>query len=272
MYDDIVGFAELEPFMDQKLKNYSSGMQVRLAFAVAIKAEADILVVDEVLAVGDAAFQRKCFDYFKSLKQAKKTVVFVSHSMDAVREYCDRAALIDQSVCKMVGSPEKIADQYLQLFAQQVKASESGAERDDLRWGEGQVRLKSVKLSREDGVCTITAQAETHQNLEADLVLGVRVRKGEAVVCGLTTENVQGLLDQRGKNYFRLAAGTPQAITFSFDDVFSDGVYAIDATLRNRNGVVVYDNWDNCCIFTVSGRGSRFMINPQYQIQIGTGR
>src|SRR5690606_5036446 len=92
-YDDIVAFAELEDFMDQKLKNYSSGMQVRLAFSVATRAEADILLIDEVLAVGDADFQRKCFHYFKTLKKLKKTVVFVTHDMTAVDEYCDRAIL-----------------------------------------------------------------------------------------------------------------------------------------------------------------------------------
>src|SRR4029079_5287087 len=94
-YDDIVAFAELEQFMDQKLKNYSSGMQVRLAFSMAVRAKADILLVDEVLAVGDADFQRKCFNYFKSLKKNRQTVVFVSHDMEAVKEYCDRALLID---------------------------------------------------------------------------------------------------------------------------------------------------------------------------------
>ena len=86
-YDQIVEFAELERFMDQKLKNYSSGMQVRLAFSVAtILAESDILLIDEVLAVGDADFQRKCFEYFKRVKKLKKTVVFVSHDMNAIRE------------------------------------------------------------------------------------------------------------------------------------------------------------------------------------------
>ncbi|HMH30872.1 MAG TPA: ABC transporter ATP-binding protein, partial [Methylomirabilota bacterium] len=95
MYKDIVDFAELERFMDQKLKNYSSGMQVRLAFSMAVRAEADILLIDEVLAVGDADFQRKCFDYFRSLKGAGTTVVFVTHDMDAVREYCDQAILIE---------------------------------------------------------------------------------------------------------------------------------------------------------------------------------
>src|ERR1700689_3251220 len=95
MYEDIVDFAEIERFMDQKLKNYSSGMQVRLAFSIAIRARGDILLLDEVLAVGDAAFQQKCFDYFETLKSQKKTVVFVSHSMDAVRRFCTNAVYID---------------------------------------------------------------------------------------------------------------------------------------------------------------------------------
>lgn len=115
-YDDIVAFAELERFMDQKVKNYSSGMRVRLAFAVATRAKADILLIDEVLAVGDAAFQRKCFEYFRTLKDSDTTVVFISHNMDAVRQFCSRAALIDGSRLVDVGDPQVIADQYAHLF------------------------------------------------------------------------------------------------------------------------------------------------------------
>ncbi len=116
MYDEIVRFAELEDHMDVKLKNFSSGMQVRLAFSIAIRANADILLIDEVLAVGDAAFQKKCFDYFRALKKNKKTVVFISHDMNAVREYCDRAILINQGSVAERGSPEKIATKYIKLL------------------------------------------------------------------------------------------------------------------------------------------------------------
>lgn len=112
MYGDIVQFAELEDFMNQKLKNYSSGMQVRLAFAVAIQAKSDILVLDEVLAVGDEAFQRKCNDYFMEMKKSDKTIILVTHSMDAVRKYCDRAVLIDRGLVKVIGTPDEVANQY----------------------------------------------------------------------------------------------------------------------------------------------------------------
>ncbi len=112
MYKDIVGFAELEKFMDQKLKNYSSGMQVRLAFSIAIRAKADVLVLDEVLAVGDEAFQRKCYEYFADLKRAKKTVILVTHSMDAVRKYCSSAMIISKGKIVNIGDPEDIANEY----------------------------------------------------------------------------------------------------------------------------------------------------------------
>lgn len=97
MYDDIVAFAELERFMDQKLKNYSSGMQVRLAFSIAIRAKTDILLIDEVLAVGDQSFQEKCFDYFSEIKKSNTTVIFVTHDMSNVERYCDRVFIIDKN-------------------------------------------------------------------------------------------------------------------------------------------------------------------------------
>lgn len=112
MYDEIVSFAELERFMDQKLKNYSSGMQVRLAFSIAIRAQGDILLLDEVLAVGDEAFQKKCNDYFVKLKAQRQTIVLVTHDMNNVRKYCSRAMLVDSGKIVDIGDPEKIADTY----------------------------------------------------------------------------------------------------------------------------------------------------------------
>ena len=115
LYDDIVKFSEMEEFMDQKLKNYSSGMMVRLAFSIAVRADADILLIDEVLAVGDASFQLKCLNYFKELKRKKKTVVFVSHDMKSVVKFCDKAILINDSKMVLQGEPELIAKRYFKL-------------------------------------------------------------------------------------------------------------------------------------------------------------
>ena len=116
MYEEIVTFAELEPFMYQKLKNYSSGMQVRLAFSIAIRARGDILILDEVLAVGDAAFQEKCNEYFKNLK-GEQTVIIVTHDMNNIRRFCDRAILLEKGKIIKDGKPDKIADAYLKLFS-----------------------------------------------------------------------------------------------------------------------------------------------------------
>ena len=115
MYDEIVDFAELREFMDQKLKNYSSGMQVRLAFSIAIRAKGDILLLDEVLAVGDAAFQQKCNDYFAHTK-GNQTVVLVTHSMANVRKYCTRAILIENGKIALEGDPDTVAKAYTNLW------------------------------------------------------------------------------------------------------------------------------------------------------------
>lgn len=115
MYDEIVEFAELERFMDQKLKNYSSGMQVRLAFSIAIRAKSDILLIDEVLAVGDTAFQQKCYKYFDELKKEQRTIILVSHDMSAVKQFCDRAVLISEGKAVFSGKPDEVAARYERL-------------------------------------------------------------------------------------------------------------------------------------------------------------
>ncbi|NCU34016.1 ABC transporter ATP-binding protein [Candidatus Saccharibacteria bacterium] len=120
MYEEIVEFAELEEFMDQKLKNYSSGMQVRLAFSIAIKAQGDILVLDEVLAVGDSAFQQKCFNYFAKLKNDKKTVILVSHSMAQIQRFCNRAVLIEKGEIIEDDTVSSVTSKYENLFIDDI--------------------------------------------------------------------------------------------------------------------------------------------------------
>lgn len=113
-YQEIVEFSELEKFMDMPLKNYSSGMQVRLAFSIAIMADADIYILDEVLAVGDLAFQKKCFDVFRNYKEQKKTVVLVTHAPGSVRDFCDRAVFLKDGILQINGSVEEVIKAYEQ--------------------------------------------------------------------------------------------------------------------------------------------------------------
>jgi ABC-type polysaccharide/polyol phosphate transport system ATPase subunit len=111
-YHDIVAFAELERFMDEKLKNFSSGMEVRLAYAIAIQVDFDILLLDEVLAVGDQAFQEKCYATFDQFREQGKTIVFVSHDLEAIRQSCDRVLFLRNGVREFLGTPAEALDVY----------------------------------------------------------------------------------------------------------------------------------------------------------------
>ncbi len=112
-FDEMIAFAELEDFVDLKLKNYSSGMQVRLAFSVMVQADADVLLIDEVLAVGDAAFQQKCYDVFHRLREEGKTIVLVTHAMGLVERFCHRAMLISGGHIEHIGDPSEVGRRYL---------------------------------------------------------------------------------------------------------------------------------------------------------------
>ncbi len=141
-FDEIVDFAGLEAFIDTPVKNYSSGMYVRLGFSVAINVDPDVLLVDEVLAVGDEAFQRKCGEKFSDLRDAGKTIVVVSHSLGAVRTMCDEAAWLERGVVKEIGTPGLLIEKYVQNSHTERVAAEGGGS----RWGTGQAQVERVEL------------------------------------------------------------------------------------------------------------------------------
>jgi len=126
-FDEIIAFAELEEFLDLRLKNYSSGMTVRLAFSIAIQVDAEILLIDEVLAVGDATFQQKCFDQFHRLKADGRTILFVTHSMDDVQRFCDRAMLLDAGRVVDIGAPSVVARRYNEINFGRMLSDADGA-------------------------------------------------------------------------------------------------------------------------------------------------
>ncbi len=253
MYHDIVAFAELERFMDQKLKNYSSGMQVRLAFSVAIMAEADILLIDEVLAVGDADFQRKCFDYFKSLKKRKKTVVFVSHDMAAIQQYCDRAALIDKNRLVDIGDPARIAMQYNKLFmhdqqtaASKPRQSASGEE----RWGDQMATWDSVAVKqntdtdKQPTTIRVEAHGTAHQAMEYP-IFGYSVKDSDfKQITGMNSVRKQRKIDS-------LAKGQKFSIAWELPNIFNNGTYYVDCTIAHDQAAMVSDRWPDAASFTV---------------------
>jgi hypothetical protein len=144
----VIEFAELEEFVDVKLKNYSSGMQVRLAFSVMIEVDADILLIDEVLAVGDAAFQQKCFDVFHRMRDEGRTILFVTHDMGAVKRFCHRAMLIERGDVRLIGDPDEVGNNYLELnFGREGGRAEGG----DQRYGDQTAQIAEAWFADEDG-------------------------------------------------------------------------------------------------------------------------
>jgi ABC-type polysaccharide/polyol phosphate transport system ATPase subunit len=135
-FDDVIAFAELDGFVDLPLKNYSSGMSVRLGFSVAIEVDADVLLVDEVLAVGDAGFQQKCFAEFQRMKDAGHTIILVTHDMGAIQRFCDRALLIDHGRMLELGEPELIARAYNEINFGRLVHEELEEETETTRYGD----------------------------------------------------------------------------------------------------------------------------------------
>lgn len=183
MYDEIVDFAELGPFMDQKLKNYSSGMQVRLAFSIAIKAKNDILIFDEVLAVGDEAFQRKCLDVFEDYKRSGQTVILVTHDMATVDRFCNRAALISEGKLIEVGDARKISRLYSKLNNKAIdRAEASRAHAVDSVFGIKFFDSKGVQRNRFQygEKMRVEVECRINENLES---IGVNIfkRSGEHI-------------------------------------------------------------------------------------------
>jgi ABC-type polysaccharide/polyol phosphate transport system ATPase subunit len=180
-FDEIIEFAELDEFVDLKLKNYSSGMSVRLGFSVAIQVDAEIILVDEVLAVGDAAFQRKCFDEFERLRAEGRTILFVTHDMASVERFCDRAMLIERGRVLEIGAPADITRQYNEVnFGQAPGATEAVAGRLG-----GEARLGGLWCENPEGeqilaigygdACTVCMEVEFTQTLD-NAVFGVTFR------------------------------------------------------------------------------------------------
>ena len=179
-FDEIIAFAELEEYLQLKLKNYSSGMYVRLAFSIAVQVDADVLLIDEVLAVGDAAFQQKCFDQFFRLREQGKTIVFVTHDMGSVSRLCDRAMLLERGRIVCFGDPDLVAREYHELNFGRLPDVDG----DEKRFGDRRAEILDAWIENERGertgavaqreACTLCLQIEFHEDID-DPVFGYRL-------------------------------------------------------------------------------------------------
>jgi ABC-type polysaccharide/polyol phosphate transport system ATPase subunit len=257
-FDEIIAFAELEEFLDLRLKNYSSGMTVRLAFSIAIQVDAEILLIDEVLAVGDATFQQKCFDEFRRLKAEGRTILFVTHDMGDVQRFCDRAMLLDKGRVVEIGDPAAIAHRYNEInFGRMQDAagessSESGPrtgrrEADILdAWFEDPGGQRIAVIAQGDPCC---AAMEVHFNdtLE-DPIFGVALRNDAGyTVFATTTAREHGATG-------RFAAGDSTVVRMRFENWLTAGRYTLTPSVaRDGRGDDTVDLRENFASLIVHG-------------------
>jgi ABC-2 type transport system ATP-binding protein len=273
-FERVIEFAELQEFVELKLKNYSSGMRVRLGFAMLVEADADILLIDEVLAVGDASFQQKCTDTFYRLRNEGRTIVLVTHDMDKLRQYCDRAVLLHEGRVDCVGGPDQVSDRYMELNfkrggVETATAEEPGhgagwpARVGDF-WFEDESGQPADSFSHGEPI-RFCAVIEATDRVER-VCFGFVLRNSDGVwICHIRSEEVPGpgvtlepgeRLRLRGRMENRLASGRYFA--------------GIGLTPHRDSNEIVYQR-DNAAELVVFGAeapgGYHGVISPRYEIQ-----
>lgn len=242
MYDEIVDFAELHDFMEERLQNYSSGMQVRLAFSISIRARGDILILDEVLAVGDAAFQRKCNEYFEKIKEDKtKTIVLVTHSMENVRKYCNKAMMIREGEIVAFGSPEDVANEY---SLENLSAKQSAGKQLDKR----PQSVKGFKVELLSG-----SQVDQDQEVEVRVSYKAQKATEAYIVVGLQDIDRNVRLFTKFGEATKLSSKQTVSQTFYFDTSKLN-----DASIKVM--VAVYDQDDQPLVYNEDHDSPRFQI------------
>jgi ABC-type polysaccharide/polyol phosphate transport system ATPase subunit len=246
-YDEIVEFAGLENFIEQPVKTYSSGMYSRLGFSVAVAVDPDILLVDEVLAVGDEEFQRRCAEKMSELRSGGRTVVVVSHSLAQVQQLCDRAAWLDHGALKLAGKTEDVVEAYLASVTTAYRLDSQGRE----RYGSGEAQLE-VELLAPDGASSqfVSGQPMTVRfHIEAsermrNVVLGFLVHSSDGyIVAGGTTRYQSELLTvEAGHQHIDLEIPSL---------VLLNGSYHLDASISDRDSQHIYDRSPHIARFDV---------------------
>jgi ABC-type polysaccharide/polyol phosphate transport system ATPase subunit len=254
-FDEVIDFAELHDFLDLKVKNYSSGMLVRLAFSVSILVRADVLLIDEVLAVGDANFQQKCFDELERLKRQGRTVLFVTHDMASVERFCDRAMLMSHGQVLEIGDPATVARNYNKLnFASRAEAEDASAAEPedataDVAQDRSMMRSDATILDvwcEDEGGARVDEQEHGHTGC-----LAMEVEFNATVQDPIFTATLHNLAgtkvfsassqpDHRETGTFR--AGQRVTARLRYDNWLAAGRYVVEASIaRHGTGADVLD-------------------------------
>jgi ABC-2 type transport system ATP-binding protein len=273
-FDDIIGFAELEDFVDQKLKNFSSGMQVRLAFSIAIQAQSEVLLIDEVLAVGDVNFQEKCFEVFRSMKKEGRTIVFVSHDMESVKSFCNRAVLINRGRVVAAGSVDRVINEYnnLNLIRTKQQLEAANAVTTVNRWGNGEALIEKTETlgagGKSQGIFKAGEQITVRLSITANAaitkpVVGLIIKASDGTRVFVTNTQFARVSTPT------IAKGGRLEIDCTIDNVLSDGMYSVSPAIADQTARIFYDWVDDACQFQVRGTGmSDGVLQPRHEFKI----
>jgi ABC-type polysaccharide/polyol phosphate transport system ATPase subunit len=227
---EVIEFSELADFVDLKLKNYSSGMMVRLAFAIMVQADADIMLIDEVLAVGDAAFAQKCMDWFYEKRAAGKTIVLVTHDMPTVQSLCHRAMLLHDGELRFIGAPEDAALRYYRLnFAQMGDDKKTRGEPDVVL----DLNIRVVEATLRDAQAAATENVEQGQPIIVDILTeAARALEGPTFTCHVV--NAEGVVVTAFTRTLeqRVEAGGRIRLTGEIENRLVAGRYYLDCWVR----------------------------------------
>lgn len=252
-FDDIVSFAGLEQFIDTPVKNYSSGMTVRLGFAIAANVEPEILLIDEVLSVGDESFQRRCMEKIEQFRKDGRTILFVSHGLAQVEQLCERAAWIEYGELKMLGNATEVVQTYTGA------SHEARDEPDEIgaRWGSGEAQITSVSILDADRMPTQLIRSGAPATIRIEYVAHTLLRD---IVLGFSVNHLHGQL-MLGTNTRRRGitidrAQGPSTVEFTLDSFpLLEGVYDLTASITDSTEVHPYDYWDKRVRFEVDQSG-----------------
>ena len=277
-FDDIVRFAELEDFIDAPVKTYSSGMHMRLGFSIAINVHPDILLIDEVLAVGDASFVPKCLDRIDDFRRRKKTILFVSHDLSTVEKICDHVIWLKHGKIQTMGEPKRVVDAYLQDVTEkqekdfekrQQKVEEEvtySEDRRENRWGKREIEIKKVRLLSEEGQekhvfrpdegMVVALDVMAYSKI-TDFVFGIGIFNSQGICCYGTNTHLEELqphsIEGEGKALFRMARMN-----------LINGTYYLDVAVHKKDGYP-YDYHRNLYSFMItSSRKDVGIARPEH--------
>ncbi len=258
-FNDIVAFSELEQFIDSPVKTYSSGMYVRLGFAVATNVDPDVLLIDEILAVGDEAFQRKSLDKLYELKKQKKTIIVVSHALSSIAEICDEAIWLDKGEIKAAGKARKVVATYLREVNRKEEERSDNEDEERLatpgsRRGSGELQIKSVKLldgrGKERSIfktgdkLIFRMEYEAKQPIEKP-IFGFTLYTRSGVLCIGTNSRIFGLVPDK-------LSGNG-VMEYEFDKLpLLGGEYELTVVVHDITGMHIFDSHDKKYHFRVS--------------------